>query len=99
MPCIGLVLGSILIIASNGETMSFGILLLFVYSAGLGVPFLIVAFFWSKSLSKLRVINRWLPTIQRVSGILMIILGILLFTGYFRVLSAYFARFVPFFNF
>lgn len=99
MPCIGLVLGSILIIASNGETMSFGILLLFIYSAGLGVPFLIVAFFWSKSLSKLRVINRWLPTIQRVSGILMIILGILLFTGYFRVLSAYFARFVPFFNF
>ncbi|MBM0064126.1 cytochrome c biogenesis protein CcdA [Bacillus gibsonii] len=96
MPCIGLVLGSILIIAGSSETMGLGILLLFIYSAGLGVPFLIVAFFWSKSLSKLKIMNRWLPTIQRVSGVLMIILGIMLFTGYFRILSAYFARFVPF---
>ncbi|TSB45784.1 cytochrome c biogenesis CcdA family protein [Alkalicoccobacillus porphyridii] len=99
MPCIGLVLSSILILASNSATMSSGILLLFIYSAGLGVPFLLVAFFWSKSLSKLKTINRWLPLIQRVSGILMIILGIMLFTGQFRILSAYFARFVPFFSF
>ncbi|MDQ0205322.1 cytochrome c biogenesis CcdA family protein [Alkalicoccobacillus murimartini] len=99
MPCIGLVLGSILIIASNGDTMGSGILLLFIYSAGLGVPFLLVAFFWSKSLSKLKVMNKWLPTIQRVSGVLMIVLGIMLFTGYFRVLSAYFAQFIPFFSF
>lgn len=94
-PCIGLVLTSILLLAGNAETMWSGISMLFIYSMGLGVPFLAVALLWSRSLNKMRRLNKWLPTIQKVSGGIMVALGILLFTGQFSVISAYLARFVP----
>ncbi|TES56384.1 cytochrome c biogenesis protein CcdA [Halalkalibacterium halodurans] len=95
-PCIGLVLSSILILSSQTETLYTGMLMLFVYSMGLALPFFAVALLWSKSLHKLKKFNRLLPTIQKISGAIMIILGILLFTGQFRILATYFARFVPF---
>ncbi|WP_059102805.1 cytochrome c biogenesis CcdA family protein [Shouchella shacheensis] len=94
-PCIGLVLSSILFLASQSGQMWNGMFMLFVYSIGLGIPFLLVALLWSKSLHKIRRIHRWLPLIQQVSGILMIILGVMLFTGAFSTLAAYFARFAP----
>ncbi|WP_017728667.1 cytochrome c biogenesis CcdA family protein [Halalkalibacterium ligniniphilum] len=95
-PCIGLVLSSILILASQANTMWTGMFMLLIYSIGLGIPFILVALLWSRSLHKMRRLNRWLPKIQKASGLIMVILGILLFTGQFRVISAYFARFVPF---
>ncbi|MFD2703976.1 cytochrome c biogenesis CcdA family protein [Salibacterium lacus] len=95
-PCIGLVLGGILTLAGSAETMYTGLFMLFIYSMGLGLPFLIVGLLYSKSLHKLKRLNRWLPRIQRGSGVIMIALGILLFTGYFQMLSAYFSQFNPF---
>ncbi|WP_078552633.1 cytochrome c biogenesis CcdA family protein [Bacillus alkalicellulosilyticus] len=95
-PCIGLVLSSILVLASRAETMGSGMLLLFIYSMGLGLPFVLVAMLWSRSLNKIKKLNRLLPTIQKVSGYIMILLGILLFTGQFAIISAYLARFIPF---
>ncbi|MFC0473681.1 cytochrome c biogenesis CcdA family protein [Halalkalibacter kiskunsagensis] len=91
-PCIGLVLSSILLLASKSETMWSGMFMLLVYSIGLGIPFLLVALLWSRSLDRIRRLNKWLPTIQKVSGGIMVILGILLFTGKFAVISAYLAR-------
>ncbi|WP_332694159.1 cytochrome c biogenesis CcdA family protein [Halalkalibacter lacteus] len=91
-PCIGLVLSSILFLASKSETMWSGMFMLLVYSIGLGIPFLLVALLWSRSLDRIRRLNKWLPTIQKVSGGIMVILGILLFTGKFAVISAYLAR-------
>ncbi|MCK0471156.1 cytochrome c biogenesis CcdA family protein [Halalkalibacter sp. APA_J-10(15)] len=95
-PCIGLVLSSILLLASSSETMMTGVFMLFVYSIGLGVPFLLVSLIWSKSLDKVRRLNKWLPKIQKGSGVIMVILGVLLFTGQYSTISAYLARFVPF---
>ncbi|KMJ56257.1 cytochrome C biogenesis protein DsbD [Bacillus sp. LL01] len=95
-PCIGLVLSSILIIASQTDTMWTGMFMLLIYSIGLGIPFVAVALLWSRSLDKMRRLNKWLPTIQKVSGGIMVALGVLLFTGQFSVISAYLARFVPF---
>ncbi|MDT8862013.1 cytochrome c biogenesis CcdA family protein [Alkalihalobacillus sp. MEB130] len=91
-PCIGLVLSSILFMASQADTMWSGVFMLLIYSIGLGIPFLLVALLWSRSLNKVRRLNRWLPTIQKVSGGIMVILGILLFTGQFAVISAYLNR-------
>jgi cytochrome c-type biogenesis protein len=91
-PCIGLVLSSILLLASKSETMWSGMFMLLVYSVGLGIPFILVALLWSRSLDKVRRLNKWLPTIQKVSGGMMVILGILLFTGKFAVISAYLSR-------
>ncbi|WP_240376442.1 cytochrome c biogenesis CcdA family protein [Bacillus piscicola] len=95
-PCIGLVLGSILALASQAETMFIGMFMLLVYSLGLGIPFLLVALLYSRSLNKLRKLNKWVPVIQKISGYVLIVLGILLFTGYFQMLSSYLARFIPF---
>ncbi|ARK29177.1 cytochrome c biogenesis CcdA family protein [Halalkalibacter krulwichiae] len=95
-PCIGLVLSSILLLASREETLWAGMFMLLVYSIGLGLPFIGVALLWSRSLDKIRRLNRWLPKIQKVSGAIMVALGILLFTGQFAIISAYLARFVPF---
>ncbi|WP_026672482.1 cytochrome c biogenesis CcdA family protein [Alkalihalobacterium bogoriense] len=95
-PCIGLVLTAILTLSSTAETMFLGMSLLFIYSMGLGLPFLLVALIWSRSLNKMKKINRHLPTIQKASGYIMVVLGILLFTGQFFVISAYLSRFIPF---
>jgi cytochrome c-type biogenesis protein len=94
-PCIGLVLGSILALAAQ-ETMVAGMFLLFIYSIGMGIPFLIVALVYSRSLNKIRKINQFIPMIQKVSGTIMIILGIMLYTGLFARLSGYLAQFIPF---
>ncbi|RKD73123.1 cytochrome c-type biogenesis protein [Sinobaca qinghaiensis] len=95
-PCIGLVLGSILAMASQSDTLYSGITMLLFYSAGLGVPFIIVALLYSRSLNKLKRWNKWLPRLQITSGYIMIALGIMIFTGHFQMLSSYLARFVPF---
>lgn len=94
-PCIGLILGSILYMASQEETMFSGVGLLLVYSIGLGVPFLLVSLIFSQSLNKLSGLNRYLPMIQKTSGVIMILLGLALFTGLFSTVSAYFGSFVP----
>nr|WP_246879929.1 cytochrome c biogenesis CcdA family protein [Bacillus suaedae] len=95
-PCIGLALSSILLLAGRAETMWSGIFLLLIYSIGLGIPFVLVALLWSRSLDKMRKINKWLPTIQKGSGVVMVILGVMLFTGYFNLITAYLVRYVPF---
>ncbi|MFB5663198.1 cytochrome c biogenesis CcdA family protein [Alteribacillus sp. HJP-4] len=95
-PCIGLVLGGILTLSSQAETMWTGMFMLLVYSIGMGIPFLLVSLIYSKSLNKLKKVNQWLPRIQRFGGWVMISLGIMLFTGYFQMISSYLARFVPF---
>ncbi|WNF37575.1 cytochrome c biogenesis CcdA family protein [Bacillaceae bacterium IKA-2] len=94
-PCIGLVLSSILILAAQSGSMASGMFLLFVYSIGLGIPFLIVALLFSKSLNKIKKISKYLPLIQKGSGIIMIILGILLYTGLFARISGWLAQFIP----
>jgi cytochrome c-type biogenesis protein len=95
-PCIGLALGSILILAAQSGTMASGMFLLFVYSIGMGIPFLIVALVYSRSLNKIRKMNKFIPMIQKVSGGIMVLLGILLYTGLFARLSGYLAQFIPF---
>ncbi|SDC22297.1 cytochrome c biogenesis CcdA family protein [Shouchella lonarensis] len=95
-PCIGLALSSILALASNSQTAWQGAFLLLVYSFGMALPFLAVALMWSRSLHKMKRLHRYLPVIQRVSGYFMIVLGILLVSGHFSILSSYLARFNPF---
>ncbi|TSC55442.1 MAG: cytochrome c bioproteinis protein [Parcubacteria group bacterium Gr01-1014_18] len=78
-PCVGAVLGSILALASTSPGSSFG--LLFAYSVGLGIPFLILGLFGS---SLTRYISRYaslLPWINRLFGVILIIMGVLVFTG------------------
>ncbi|SDI84728.1 cytochrome c biogenesis CcdA family protein [Natribacillus halophilus] len=94
-PCIGIVLGSILALASTEGSMLAGSGMLFVYSMGLGLPFMAVSLIYARSLNKLSRLNRFLPIVQQSGGVIMIIFGILLFSGYFQVISSYLARISP----
>lgn len=80
-PCIGPVLGPILTLAGGRETVGEGALLLFVYSIGLGIPFLLAALFsgsFMRFLSRFRV---HLGRVEKVIGGLLVIAGVLFMTG------------------
>lgn len=79
-PCIGPILSSILIYAGTGETVMQGGVLLAFYAGGLALPFLLAAVFINRLLPHFKKIN--LLIIQKVSGSLIIILGILIFFGH-----------------
>lgn len=85
-PCIGPVLGAILTVAAGTQTASKGALLLFVYSMGLGLPFLAFAFAYSRAGRTFQAVRRHGRTIERVSGALLVIIGILLLTGAYQAL-------------
>src|ERR1700730_13180979 len=80
-PCVGPVLGSILLLAAGQHTLGAGALLLFLYSLGLGVPFLAAALF----LDRYGAVSEWLrrqaPVINAVGGVLLVALGSLVFLG------------------
>lgn len=94
-PCIGPVLGAILTFAASSDAFWSGVVLLGVYSLGLAVPFLLAAWAMERFLEAFARFRRFLPTVQVVSGILLILLGILLLTGTFTILSTYLTRFTP----
>ena len=94
-PCIGPILGAILTYAATQDTLWAGVGLLTVYSAGLAVPFLISALALDRFLQAFKQFRHLIPLVEKSSGFLLIILGILLITGRFTVLAAYLTRFTP----
>ncbi len=94
-PCIGPILGAILLYASQQETVSQGVVLLAAYSAGLGIPFLLSALavnWFFKASSRLR---RSMRVVEVASGVLLVGIGLLLVTGRLTVLAQYFSRIFP----
>ncbi len=94
-PCIGPVLGAILTLAGTQDTVWLGVLLLSVYSLGLAIPFLISALALDLFLGAFSKFRRLLPIMEKASGVMLIILGLLLATGSFTILSTYLVRFTP----
>jgi cytochrome c-type biogenesis protein len=94
-PCIGPILGGILTVAGSRNTVSEGVLLLAVYSAGLGVPFLLTSLAVDRFFVTSARIRRHYRTIEVVSGGLLIVLGVLIFTDRFTILAKYLDRLFP----
>jgi cytochrome c-type biogenesis protein len=94
-PCIGPILGAILTYGFSQDTMWAGVGLLSVYSLGLAVPFLLAALALDWFLQVFKRFRRWIPVVEKASGVLLIVLGLLLLTGRFTVLSSYLTRFTP----
>ena len=94
-PCIGPVLGAIMTMAATQEHLATGMLMLFVYSMGLAIPFLLAALALERFLRAFKRARRYLPLIQKASGLLLVLLGILLVTGSFVVLAAWLNRYTP----
>ncbi|MEE2669287.1 MAG: cytochrome c biogenesis protein CcdA, partial [Gemmatimonadota bacterium] len=94
-PCIGPVLGAILTLAGTEESVGAGVVLLSVYSLGLAIPFLISALALDLFLNTFSRFRRLLPLVEKASGVMLIVLGLLLATGSFTILSSYLIRFTP----
>jgi len=86
-PCIGPMLGSILIVAGNQETVLNGVWLLAVYSAGLALPFILISIFINSMLGFMKRATRLIGIINKVAGILLIGIGLLLIFDQFKLLA------------
>jgi cytochrome c-type biogenesis protein len=80
-PCIGPILAAILSVAAAEATVSHGAMLLAVYSAGLGIPFLVAAFMVERFSAVFARIKRHLVNVERAMGVLMVLTGIAFLTG------------------
>jgi len=88
-PCIGPILAAILTVAASQKTVSKGILLLFIYSLGLAVPFLLTSLGIERFLAFYNRFRRHLHAVEVASGVLLILIGALFVTRHFTVLSGY----------
>ncbi len=86
-PCVGPILGSILLYASTADSAFYGVKLLTVYSFGLALPFFITSLAFNAILSAMPKISRYIHLISIISGIVMIAFGILLLTDYLYILQ------------
>ncbi|MDQ2831559.1 MAG: cytochrome c biogenesis protein CcdA [Chloroflexota bacterium] len=89
-PCIGPMLGSILLLAGNTATLGQGVLLLIAYSVGLGLPFLLAATFVQGLAERLRRVNRYFGAINLVAGALLVVMGVMVYAGVFLRLATLF---------
>jgi cytochrome c-type biogenesis protein len=87
-PCVGPVLATILLYAGTSGSVARGILLLAVYAAGLGLPFLVCAFGVDRLLTRVGTLRRWVRPLEIVTGVVLVLVGLALATGRFRTLTA-----------
>jgi cytochrome c-type biogenesis protein len=88
-PCIGPILATILVLAGAQQTVLKGIVLLAVYSLGLAVPFLLTSLGVDRFLSFYGRFRRHLHTVEVISGVLLIAVGVLIFLNNLKLLSGY----------
>jgi cytochrome c-type biogenesis protein len=88
-PCTSITLGAILTQAAISNSAAHGALLLAFYSAGLAIPFLLIALAFEKMTDALSVVKRHFPVIIGIGGAVMIVLGLLIVTGEFTTLNAH----------
>ncbi len=94
-PCIGPILGAILLYASQQETVAQGVLLLAAYSAGLGIPFVVAGLAVNGFFRVFGRLRGSMRMIEMVSGALLVGVGLLLVTDRLTLLAQYFARAFP----
>jgi cytochrome c-type biogenesis protein len=94
-PCIGPILGGILALAGSRNTVAEGVALLAVYSAGLGIPFLLTSLAVDKFFAASKRIRRHYRKIELFAGGLLIVVGVLVFTNQLTVIAKYLDRLFP----
>ena len=94
-PCVGPILGAILSLAGTAETVTTGVGLLVAYSLGLGVPFLLSAIALGSFLKFFKRYRPFIPTVERAAGVLLVVVGVLVYTNYYIVLNAWAISLTP----
>ncbi|HWG08947.1 MAG TPA: cytochrome c biogenesis protein CcdA [Solirubrobacteraceae bacterium] len=87
-PCTSITLGAILTQAAVSSSAAHGALLLAFYSAGLAIPFLLIAVAFERTAGALSIVKRHFPVIIAIGGAVMVVLGVLIVTGEFTVLNS-----------
>jgi cytochrome c-type biogenesis protein len=94
-PCVGPILGAILTLAGTAETVQRGIGLLVAYSAGLGLPFLLSAIALGVFLKFFKRYRPFIPVVERAAGVILVVVGVLVFTNYYLVLNSWAIALTP----
>jgi cytochrome c-type biogenesis protein len=94
-PCTSITLSAILTQAAVSGSAAHGALLLAFYSAGLAIPFLLIALAFERMTNALTVVKRHFPVIIGIGGVVMIGLGLLILTGEFTILNSYASQTLP----
>ena len=95
-PCIGPILGSILILASTTENIYEGIMLLTFYSLGLAIPFILAGYAIQKFLLISKNIKQKMNIITKTGGVLLFLTGILIITNQLQAIGFYLLEYIPF---
>jgi cytochrome c-type biogenesis protein len=94
-PCIGPILAAILAIAAAQESVWQGVKLLAVYSLGLGVPFIATSLAINQFFAASARLRKHYHAIEMVSGVLLVVVGVLIFTNRFTIIAQYLSPFLP----
>ena len=95
-PCIGPILGSILALAATEESINKGILLLFFYSLGLAIPFILSGYLIQRFLIFSKKFKKNINLVSKIGGIILLITGILILTNQLQTLGYYILNIFPF---
>ena len=95
-PCIGPILGSILVLASTEESLGRGILLLFFYSIGLAIPFVLSGYLMQKFLIFSKNFKKNINKVSKIGGIILLLTGLLIITNQLQALGYYLLDVFPF---
>ncbi len=95
-PCIGPILGSILVLAATEESLNKGVLLLFSYSLGLAIPFILSGYLIQKFLIFSKGFKKNIHLVSKIGGIILLITGILILTNKLQALGYYLLNIFPF---
>ncbi|MEO7996415.1 MAG: cytochrome c biogenesis protein CcdA, partial [Gemmatimonadaceae bacterium] len=94
-PCLGPIISGILMIAGSEASVGRGVALLAAYSAGLAVPFLLSAVLLERFFTFFQRFRSKLGMVNRIAGVLLIVVGIMLLTGWFQTLAGYLEQITP----
>ena len=95
-PCIGPILGSILVLASTEDSLVRGIMLLSFYSAGLAIPFILSGYLMQKFLIFSKNFKNNINKVTKIGGIILLITGVLIITNQLQALGYYLLDVLPF---
>ncbi|MCI6474421.1 MAG: cytochrome c biogenesis protein CcdA [Mucispirillum sp.] len=91
-PCVGPILAGILAVASQESSVTQGMMLLFIYSLGLWIPFLVAALAVNEVINAIRKAGKYLVWVERIAGVLLVLIGVLLLTNKMYALSIWFTE-------
>ncbi len=95
-PCIGPILGSILVLAATEESINKGVLLLFFYSLGLAIPFILSGFLIQKFLIFSKNFKKNINIVSKIGGSILLVTGILILTNQLQIIGFYILDYLPF---